>query len=804
MKLFLKNKRKPLKKSSNNLTLNQQKELLFKSIEKIGLVAIRKLENGQEQAFNEVLDDLENIFTTFLKLQESNPGKFRAFLADSDRLPLIQNINIDDDIDISAIFDNDNKTTNTYKPDPIDVPHDMEQLYLSYSGIQIFTNVLFRIWDKANDLKFLDLAANVLLKINSIIEILVSNYSNLNLNIVGYFLDTQTRIIRNGLYSFDNRHLYLIHSYYIWFLDIVFHKDFDIRYISEFSRKLFTNNQIIIDNNNSSLFEHFVSSVVDRHLLDSLGNENYSLINSINFRDQLREGLYSFDNKIRGKAMYCYSLSELHSLINEIIEFKESKIRRFPDKIEKYCFALEAHAISYFKYNNLRKIFIWIGSYCLFKKRYRLLEYQLYYNSPKDTSASWVNKDINPEGVGEVINILTQKYSIEREVVFGWGGHSDFMGYFNQYIFVLITHICSQATRSGKDLSKENHKGLFGNRSKDQLNQIKYELELQKKIAEGALEKEKDYIKEIGYSSDLIKNIVLKLLDQLILDCSAKYEAIESYSKLSIAKVETFKKSVVNLFHQKVINRNIIKHYSQISNELIPWEEGQKAFGLNEVYPKEFFIEDTSSMHDGWTGGFPDRLAFQNDMFINREWIKNSVINKKIEAKEVVEIINKHFERDIDNELIIIGTNMRFSFQVFGNEKEYLPSWKKNNKEDWWDQTRLIGFYKDHEVFMGNDQTRRESFLILNKNHLGKIQQRWPFKDVEKEEMTDIFYFTLDAYSENQEMLDELIAKEPPWLKEKGDEAVQKAFLLKQVRIKIFESFTVEFDDEFEGYSYWL
>lgn len=804
MKLFSKNKEKLLRKWSNKLTLSQEKDQLFKSIERIGIVAIRKLEKGQEQSLSEILDLLENIFLSFLKLQDTNIDKFKAFLSDSTRLPYVQNVNIDNDDEIFKMLSEETDFTNAQKPDPISIPHDMEQIYSSYSGIQMFTNVLYRIWFKADELKYFGLATEVLLKINSILKRLVPNYSNLNRNIIGYFLDLQSKIIRIGTYSFDDRKLYLIYSYFTWYRDLVFKKDFDVRYQTVFNRNLFINCQIVIDKNVTSLYNHFVSSVIDGQLLNVYTYDNYQIINTINILDKKRGIYYTFDSQIRSNAIHCYSSVDLTKILSEIQQFKLQHPSWDNEKSEKFEKNLYNLSLNYYKYNNLRMIFLWAGSYCLYKERYNLLNDQLYYNQPKDSSASWVNKDINPTTVGEIINLLLRKYEIESSVVFGWGGHSDFMGYFHKYLLLLFTHITSQSTRYGKDISIENYKVLFENKSKDQLNQVKNELETQKIIAERTVKKENNYLTKLSYTNDLITKMVIPLIGQLINECSIKYESIDQYSKLDESKVDLFINAVIDVFHKRATFRNIISYYNNEIPSLLPFNSEIKAYGINEISPKSYFAEGDTGMYVGWPEGFANRLVFQNNMFIEQTWKRKCKVNKKITNDKVLEIVNSHIEKDVSNNFIILGTNMRFPFQVFGNEKEYQPTWQISEKEDWWDQTQLVGFYKNHAIFNKYDQSNTQSFFVLNKNHLGTLKQYMPFKEEAESEIHDIFYFTIDAYSQNNKILSEIITKAPAWLKEQGDEDAQRAFLLKQVRIMIFESFTLELDDKFVGYSYYI
>ncbi len=70
--------------------------------------------------------------------------------------------------------------------------------------------------------------------------------------------------------------------------------------------------------------------------------------------------------------------------------------------------------------------------------------------------------------------------------------------------------------------------------------------------------------------------------------------------------------------------------------------------------------------------------------------------------------------------------------------------------------------------------------------------------------MLDFFYFKIDTYSEDPDLLEEMLQKPPHWLQEIGNRNEQKNFLLKQVRIRIVERLEVVFDENFEGYAFYI
>lgn len=62
------------------------------------------------------------------------------------------------------------------------------------------------------------------------------------------------------------------------------------------------------------------------------------------------------------------------------------------------------------------------------------------------------------------------------------------------------------------------------------------------------------------------------------------------------------------------------------------------------------------------------------------------------------------------------------------------------------------------------------------------------------------FAFRIEAFAENETLINELLRQPPDRLLNKGDEDRQKAYLETQVLIEIYEKFNLEIDPEFFGF----
>ena len=88
---------------------------------------------------------------------------------------------------------------------------------------------------------------------------------------------------------------------------------------------------------------------------------------------------------------------------------------------------------------------------------------------------------------------------------------------------------------------------------------------------------------------------------------------------------------------------------------------------------------------------------------------------------------------------------------------------------------------------------------------MGQLVQLLPLNEGEEaKSVEDIFYMDIQAFSENEELMNEFIKKPPEWLQKIGDEQKQREHLRERVRIQIFERFEYIKSDDFEGYKLFL
>jgi hypothetical protein len=94
---------------------------------------------------------------------------------------------------------------------------------------------------------------------------------------------------------------------------------------------------------------------------------------------------------------------------------------------------------------------------------------------------------------------------------------------------------------------------------------------------------------------------------------------------------------------------------------------------------------------------------------------------------------------------------------------------------------------------------------ILRSDKMGHFIQYPPLNSGEDHDLgNDVFYFNIRDLAKDRAARDELLEKQPEWLKEKGERARQDDYLKTKVRIEIYERYSLVLPTDFEGYSFYL
>lgn len=261
-----------------------------------------------------------------------------------------------------------------------------------------------------------------------------------------------------------------------------------------------------------------------------------------------------------------------------------------------------------------------------------------------------------------------------------------------------------------------------------------------------------------------------------------KEQQIIRESSISIEKVKSYKDEVVKSFENKICVKNIFRHYKKFKNEKKYSDKVELSDFIRTIVDKAMFIEKWHTSYAGLGIWGQHAAIYENDMMLYK--IKRNRKNKNLK------IVKKDFEEILDNlkninDFIIFAEGS--DIQKFLDNSSFRYNYECNNPMEV-DYFGGYFIYKNTEipvfdVFLGDNQ-----ILLLNTKKMGEIIQYLPNRtDSEQEFVRENLLIKVDAFSDNEELLKELLDNPPDWLKKEGDRELQEKYLLTKVRILIQE-----------------
>jgi hypothetical protein len=776
-----------------NKDLILKQERFIQSLEGIGdILVFETKRRNKNKIVIASLKRIKNIIKDFLAIQKYDPDKF-------ERLLLAQ--------EFFDLYEKDEKEAK------FRLAFDPYEYLISFSTA---INQILRIHEAAIETKNVEISRSSIHNLKLILaEVAQTPKNDLFVEQLLKYLAGATRL------AIENQDRSMYAASIHWYIDIVFNKlgqkdgDFDLSYLELFDKYFFSSVKYIISENQTSLFNALVSALVDGvHIPNYYSGEvwNYGLVlhKDLQKYNQL-DTKYGIEKRIKELADSqndLYTKEKLESWLKKFDELKaiiepnlNEKQRKEAKEIEE---KIRNFAISQFKYQNLLEIIFAIGAYCLFKQRYDYIKYLWEYKQPPDSDAIWIGQDITLRTLDEVIQFYFRKGLFERKFDF-WEGHHESEIYYKQYFLLLLARILQgiPADTEGRYSQIENFK--LPDLHIYRLSDIEYSIDDFVKLA-ADLKQNANMLAKIGFDTTKLDEIfdaklapfLKKIKEEAIKQISAKHKS----GNISQKKVEEFKKEVLKSFYDGANLREIfIKYfnaYEDKTKEKIL--DKKERFGINIVDDKASFFDEWHVHYVGWGKNYGHDLASG----------ENSHLLEEI-AKDCQEISKEDFEATLSKfknpkDIVIFATNILL-WQFFQNFKEFKPKWYRDVEllevkgfGGWYDfNGQLIPVFETHH------RNIEKQVLILNKNKIGKLIQLSPLNEGEDESLIkEIFYMNIQAFSENNDLMEQFIKKPPEWLKKIGDEQKQREHLQECVLIHIFERFEYNKPKDFEGYKLFL
>ena len=770
------------------------KQIRFiETLEGIGDILVFETKFRKNKDVIEGLSKITDIIKKFLSIQKDDPDKFERLLLSQEFFELYKKNKKEAELRLA------------FYP---------EKQLISFSTA---VNQILRIHEVAIEVKNNEISIHAAYNLHWLLDDF-SRTTN-NALFVNQILEKLFDITKIAIKYQDNS---MYASSINWYIRIVFHNNikkedsFNLAYLKLFDKNFFSSIKYIISENQTSLFKGLVSSLVDGlNISHGLITKVEKYIRCFISPDRKKfielnksEFIEKKKKELEGSVSDLDNEDKLFEWLKKFNEIKEilhiNFFQDFDQKQKKECKEKEEDIINSitteFKYNNLLEIVFAIGAYCSFKQKYDFIKCLWEYKQPADADASWVGHDIIPNNVDQVISLYFGKYLLERKYDF-WEDHHGSDIYYKEYFLLLLARVLKniKINNEGKyeQLEKYHLPKLNIYRISDLEHSIDELVETANKIKD-----RKKTLSILGFDieniNELFDNKLIYFLKILKEKAQKKIEEIRRVGNISLDKVNKFKEDVIKGFNEAIVLRDIFKHYELYENKIKEKYNGKlKRVGVNMVDDKAVFFDEWYTHYLDWGINYGRNLASGEDSDIIEKIANNC---KEIKGKDIDKILNKF--NDLSN-IIIFAINIDL-FDFFKDSHNFIFKWYKNcplldikGFEGWY-----IFKEKYIPVFEIFQDRINKKMLVLNKIKLGELIQYSPLDEGESENLRKgIFYFNIQSFSENSELMNNFIKEPPEWLQKIEDEQKQREHLQEKALIQIFERFEYVKDIEFQGYS---
>jgi len=314
--------------------------------------------------------------------------------------------------------------------------------------------------------------------------------------------------------------------------------------------------------------------------------------------------------------------------------------------------------------------------------------------------------------------------------------------------------------------------------------------------------KQQDVLGNIGFDisrlEDDINSGLIPFLTNLKPLIDLQLENLIISQKISPIKINKFKQEFIEAFTNSTVVRNIISSLGLYEDKINDNQILKDPFVIKDVIGKEVFFEEWYSHSPNLGGEYGRNLAIQEDSYFISEIEK---LCREVDINQFDVTLNL-LEDNLQN-IIIIATNFALDIFITNNQNFITESRSASQISK---VRGLKGYYtyRDYDIPIFeaycNNGRNDSKILILDKSKLGTLTQYSPIADRNSVNLTDIFYIDIQCFSENEDLMNDILQNPPDSLTQKGEQIKQKKYLEKRVCIKILWSFSFEIHQDFNGF----
>jgi hypothetical protein len=668
-------------------------------------------------------------------------------------------------------------------------------------GFTTIVNQVMRVYKMAITQNNNEVAIFAIYNLNKVLSLLAASAKG------DLFVDQTLRKSIDIIFeSITNNNVLLFSRAVSWYRSMVFNVEntFCIEYLKLFDGCFFEAIKKVIDLNNIQLFENLISNMIDglypdfgdREIWDFghiLLEDNYKIYETMDRENSIESRLKNLDESMK----YINSVGTLDSWIEEFKYLKKIILTKLPSEKLEQATKLEVIIINtvktQFKFNNLRNLFVYVGAYCLFKKRIQLIKCMWNYKQPDDSNATWVGYDVLPENLNNVMIIFFDLFEPKWSF---FSGHHGSDTYVKDYFLLLLCRLIRSSASRYSEFESYQLPDLNVNKLSDMTYRCDEMVSQAKKLFENS-----KLLSKLGFDKDdeLLDKKLIPFIKHIKVDAEIQIQSKHRSLSISSEKIKKFKDDFVKEFYELATFRSIITNYFSAFKNFIH-EPIDDAFrlGLNiSMEDKAVFFESWYISYGDWIQGYARSFALGENSYIFNEIVG---LCQQIKANDINEIILK-FEQISD--VVIITSSMNIH-KIFDKNEEFKASWRNDTNK-----LPVKGFkgwynFRDSSIpiFAINNAGDNKSILILDSKKFGSLYQYSPLnKNDDERNKNNIFYMDIRLLTERLDLLKSFNENPPEWYQKIGDAKSRQDYVQERVAIEIFEKLKFVPAKDFFGFN---
>lgn len=583
-----------------------------------------------------------------------------------------------------------------------------------------------------------------------------------------------------------------------WYQDTLFgysQKVVPVAYLKSFHEQFEWMLRRFYDVPDDKIFESIVSMLHDgihdsRWLLNTLSN--------IYFRKRSRQITVSFDYKELKQIVVQNYLSsdDFQVALNNLkVKFEEMKSSLLDKEDEITWEKVQSDFYRQYNYDQLQVVVFSTAAYYLFKNRLDLIYFMWEFHQPGDADATNCGTPVIPHDLTTLFELYFKAFSFSRRRVY-WEDHHGSSKYLQRYfVLSLLRRLYRTPNSIDVGLSQFN---MY------QKSEIKCTCPSILKVA-NKLRQNTELMRQLGFPSehvrltsekselDLLYERLQSLCDRLEQQIDEDRQRTITNKAPDVQKIASFKKRLISGFtHSADVRQWFAKNklYDRRLSFSFQSTVDENKFSIH--VPKEVFFTD-------WDVDYRDFGTNLGSDFARLESEQMCAMIaahcEPIHTQDLYHTLEKYIQEDIikpENLVVFLSPHCIGKFLDF--EKKFVNKWMSSPEDQ--KIRMLFGQVRVGEVFVPIYKIHPEEdmCLILDKSRLGRWVQHSPHSpdDLEGSEVLNkTFYFYLQAYSENETLLNKYLKENPDV---KADELKTKMLF------QWFEWFSFEPAQDFVGF----